>query len=146
MGTEMSDPTEQDDTTGDNEVERVDPDSHDAVSEHGNATGNTVEGIPAWIFGVSALAVLAMIGILGFVTPGFFVTEVLDQAAVQNGVRSVLVNDYKLRNVGEIACPQDQQVLPARDFICTATVDNAPAQIRVVIRDSSGHYLVSRPN
>jgi Domain of unknown function (DUF4333) len=102
--------------------------------------------VPPWLLAISVLALLTMVGILGFITPGFFVTKVFDQAAVQNGVRSVLINDYRLRDVGEVLCPAGQRVVPARDFICVARVNNSPAQVRVVIRDSSGQYQVSRPN
>lgn len=102
--------------------------------------------VPPWLLGVATLALVAMVAVLGFGTPGFFVTTVFDQAAVQNGVRSVLINDYRLSNVRAVVCPAGQQVLPARDFVCVAQVDNSPAQVRVVIQDRAGHYRVSRPN
>jgi uncharacterized protein DUF4333 len=103
-------------------------------------------GVPPWLFGVSVLALVAIVMVLGFVIPGFFVTKVFDQVAVQNGVRSVLVNDYRVQNVAEVVCPADQRVLAGRDFTCLARINNSPAQVRVVIKDSTGRYQVSRPN
>jgi hypothetical protein len=102
--------------------------------------------VPPWLFGASVLVLVGMIAVLGFVTPGFFVTKVFDPVAVQNGVRSVLVGDYRLTGVHEILCPADQRVLPGRDFTCVARIGGSAAQVRVIIRDADGHYLVSRPN
>jgi len=36
------------------------------------------------------VVVLAAVGVLGFVTPGFFVSKVFDASAVQTGVQKIL--------------------------------------------------------
>jgi hypothetical protein len=108
---------------------------------------NQADGsVPPWLFGVAVLVLVTMVVVLSFVTPGFFVTKVFDQVAVQNGVRSILIDDYRIQNVAEVVCPAGQRVLPGRDFTCVTRINNSPAQVRVVIRDSSGRYQVSRPN
>lgn len=101
--------------------------------------------VPTWAYSVGAVVLLAMVIVLGFVRPGFFVTKVFDPVAVQNGVRSVLVNSYRV-NVSEVICPANQRVLAGRDFTCMVKVDGSTAQVQIVIRDAEGHYQVSRPN
>ena len=58
---------------------------------------------------VAALVVVVVL-VLGFVTPGWFVTRVFDAAAVQTGVAKVLADDYATDGVADVRCPQNVQV------------------------------------
>lgn len=107
--------------------------------------GETTTSVPVWLFLAAALVLATVVGVLGFITPGYFTTKVLDQAALQNGVRSILQNDYRLTNVAEVVCPPNQKVLPGRDFDCVVRINNAPAQVRVLIQTKDGRYTVGRP-
>ncbi|WP_028935879.1 DUF4333 domain-containing protein [Pseudonocardia spinosispora] len=103
------------------------------------------KGVPVWLFLAAALILATVVGVLGFISPGYFTTKVLDQAALQNGVRTILQNDYRLTNVAEVVCPPNQKVLPGRAFECVARINNAPAQVRVLIQTKDGRYTVGRP-
>lgn len=104
-----------------------------------------VKSVPVWLFLVAALILSTVVGVLGFINPGYFVTKVLDQTALQNGVRTVLQNDYRLPNVADVVCPPNQKVLPGRDFDCQVKINNAPAMVRVLIQSKDGRYTVGRP-
>jgi hypothetical protein len=92
------------------------------------------------------VAVLVVGGILGFVTPGFFVTKVFDTAAVQQGVQKVLTTDYKIEGVGDVRCPANVQVKVGETFTCTTTVNGKPANIQITIKSADGSYEVGRPS
>jgi hypothetical protein len=100
--------------------------------------------VSAWLFVAVLVALVSTVAVLGFVTPGYFVTTVFDQAAVQNGVRTILRDEYRLR-VSEVVCPPNQQVLPARSFTCVATIDGRRSEVPVVIQDRDGRYRVGQP-
>ena len=92
-----------------------------------------------------AIVLLGVAGVLGFDRPGFFVPT-LDQVAVQNGVRSVLLLDYHLVNVTTVVCPGNQKVVPGRAFDCIAVIDNVRDRVHVRVRSRDGHYEVGRPS
>lgn len=101
--------------------------------------------VPGWLLAVVLVAVVGVVGVLGFVTPGYFVTRVLDQASVQDGVRSILRTQYHLPGASEVGCPSGQPVRPDATFDCTVTVDGRPATVTVRLKDDQGGYEVSRP-
>lgn len=119
----------------------------DVPSGSGDAweMGEPGRGVPPWLIGVAAFVLLAVVGVLGFIKPGYFTTAVLQQSAVRDGVRSVLRNDYRLTNVSDVQCPKNEKVQPGGEFVCTAWVNNALVRIRVVVTDQVGHYQVGRP-
>jgi hypothetical protein len=84
--------------------------------------------------------------VLGFFWPGFFVTKVFDRAALEAGVRSILVESYRVPNVTDVYCPSQQKVSAGRAFACIAQINGSPTQVRVMISDDNGRYLVNRPN
>ncbi len=88
---------------------------------------------------------LAVVGVLGFVRPGYFVTKVFDASAVQNGVKTVLTNDYKLVDVSDPVCPANQKVTVNEKFTCTVTVDGEPKTVEVTVKTSDGAYEVAPP-
>jgi hypothetical protein len=146
-------PHEAPGTTAATEVAQWWPGSPDAsgaaspgAASRGAADRRARRGLPGWVTALAAVALLALVGVLGFIRPGFFVTKVFDQAAVQNGVRAVLVHSYRITGVSEVVCPGTQRVLPGRDFYCVARVNNTPSRVRVLPTDTMGHYQVSRPD
>lgn len=96
----------------------------------------------------AVVVVVAAVCVLGFFKPGFFVTTVLDQNAVQNGVKTVLSagppKGYG-QPVSSVSCPAQQEVKPGATFDCTAVVDGQKKTVTVTVKDSDGNYEVGQP-
>lgn len=75
----------------------------------------------------------------------FFRAKVLDQAAVQKGVQSVLTDSYDLQNVTNVKCPKDEKVEVNSSFTCNVTVDGESRTVTIKIIDEDGTYEVSKP-
>lgn len=100
---------------------------------------------PIWIAVAVVVLAAAAVGVLGFVTPGWFTTKVFDQSAVQDGVKKILTEKYNERNVESATCPADQEVKKDRKFDCTVTVDGEDRTVTITPRDDNGEYEVSQP-
>ncbi|WP_236793020.1 DUF4333 domain-containing protein [Amycolatopsis sp. GM8] len=96
-----------------------------------------------WIVAGVVIVVVAALGITGFWMPGFFVTKVLDQSAVQDGVKQML-STYGV-TADSVSCPAKQAVKAGNTFTCTATVGGKQEQISVTVLDTDGNYQVGRP-
>ncbi len=94
--------------------------------------------------GVGVLIVAAVL-VLGFVTPGFFVSKVFDTAAVQTGVQKTLTDSYGIQGVTGVTCGQNIAVTAGNTFTCDATIAGKPARIPVKITSNAGDYEVGRP-
>lgn len=107
------------------------------------------KGGGAWIWVVAAVVVLAAgaFGILGFVTPGFLTSKVFDEQAVQNGVKTVLVDKYGVPedSIGGVTCPAEQKVEKDHKFTCTATIDGQEQKINITVLNEDGEYRVEPP-
>ena len=99
-----------------------------------------------WLVPLVGLSLGASIGVLGFVTPGLFVSRVFDDEALQDGVRLVLERDFHLAQVTELQCPRHQPVEPHTVFLCAVRINGAPSTVPVVIQDETGRYAVGRPS
>jgi hypothetical protein len=100
---------------------------------------------PPWTtLAVAAAAVVAIL-VLGFVAPGWFVTRVLDPAAVQNGVTRILTDDYGVDGLADVRCPEGVEVAAGASFTCDATIDGDPVTVPVRVTDGDGAYEVGRP-
>lgn len=98
-----------------------------------------------WVLAGVAAALAAAVLVLGFVVPGWFVTRVLDSAAVQEGVAVVLTDDYRADGVADVRCPSDVKIVAGAAFSCEATIDGDPVTVPVRIIDDDGGYEVGRP-
>ncbi|WP_214405066.1 DUF4333 domain-containing protein [Pseudonocardia lacus] len=107
------------------------------------AQGGGRSKLPFIVAGVVVL-VLAAVGVLGFVTPGFFVTKVFDTQAVQAGVQKVLTDEYGL-TVESVTCGQNIRVDNGATFECDATIDGQPQKVPVKVTSADGDYEVGRP-
>jgi hypothetical protein len=101
--------------------------------------------VARWLIGAAVVVLLAVAAVLGFVTPGLLVTRVLDQFAVQDGVRAVLQHDHRLGNVTSVLCPPNQRAVPGHSFDCTAVINNNWVDVPVVIQSRDGRYQVGLP-
>ncbi|MFC4947762.1 DUF4333 domain-containing protein [Pseudonocardia sp. GCM10023141] len=96
------------------------------------------------ILGAVVVLIIAAVAVLGFVTPGFFVSKVFDTAAVQNGVTKVLNDSYAVKATG-VTCDKDVKVVKGATFSCKATVDGAQVTVPIRITGDDGAYEVGRP-
>jgi hypothetical protein len=98
-----------------------------------------------WIvLGVLA-ALVVVVAVLGFVTPGWFVKKVFDRAAVENGVKQILTTEYRIDGVGPVSCPSGQEVKQGATFTCTAQVGGKQKNITITVKSSAGEYEVGQP-
>jgi hypothetical protein len=94
---------------------------------------------------VAVVVVLAAVGVLGFVAPGFFVTKVFDNQAVQTGVTKILTQNYKIAGVTGVTCPAQQEVKDGVTFECTANVAGKPVSVPITVKGTGGNYEVGAP-
>ncbi|PMR60488.1 hypothetical protein C1A38_14295 [Verrucosispora sp. ts21] len=92
----------------------------------------------------SAVVVVALVVVLALVWPGLLHTKVFDTAAVQQGVLSVLRDDYRL-DADLVACPPDQPVTVGSRFSCSAQIAGVPTAITVTVLSTDGRFEVARP-
>lgn len=99
-----------------------------------------------WVLGgLGAVLVVAVVLVLGFVTPGWFVRSVFDASSVEKGVTDILRHSYRLGGVGQVSCPPDQPVEPGHHFDCTASVGAEQKTVTVTVKNDKGVYEVGHP-
>ena len=108
------------------------------------------KGMIYGIVGGIAALFLVVIGILGFVVPGFFVSTELDVNKANSGVQSILTdetNGYGAKNVKDVRCNNgaNPQVKKGGTFDCTVSIDGAAKRVTVTFQDDKGTYEVGRP-
>jgi len=110
------------------------------------------KGGGAWIWIVMVVVVLGVAAflVLGLVTPGFLNTKVFDKAALEGdqGVKKVLVNDYKVEDIESVTCPADQEVKQGNKFQCKVKVGgNDPKEltVQITVTSDDGLYQVALP-
>lgn len=97
-----------------------------------------------------ALLLIAVVLVLGFWQPGFFVTTKLDVTKAQAGVQQVLTdetNGYGAKNVKDVSCNHGQNpiVKKGTSFDCDVSIDGAKKRVTVTFQDNKGTYEVGRP-
>jgi Domain of unknown function (DUF4333) len=102
------------------------------------------------IIGVLAALIVAVVLVMGFWKPGFFITTELDVNKAQTGVQQILtdqVNGYGVKNVKDVKCNDGKNptVKKGETFNCDASVDGQHKQVTVTFQDDSGTYEVGRP-
>jgi hypothetical protein len=102
------------------------------------------------IIGLLAALVVAVVAVLGFWKPGFFVTTKLDVNAAQSGVQQILTdesNGYGAKNVKDVKCNNGESptVKKGDTFNCEVSIDGTKRQVTVTFQDNNGTYEVGRP-
>ncbi len=102
------------------------------------------------VIGLLAAIIVAVVLVLGFWKPGFFVTTKLDVSAAQSGVQQILTdeaNGYGAKNVKDVKCNSGQSptVKKGDTFNCEVSIDGTKRQVTVTFQDDSGTYEVGRP-
>jgi hypothetical protein len=107
-------------------------------------------GAGIWIAMVVVVLAVAAFLVLGLVTPGFLNTKVFDQNALQGdeGVKKILVDDYKVPDIESVSCPADQEVKQGNKFECTVKVggeDPKELTVQITVTSDDGQYQVALP-
>lgn len=93
--------------------------------------------------------VAAVVLILGFAAPGFFLGRQLDVRQAQAGIEQLLVDPggYGAKNVDGVVCNggHNPTVKKGTTFTCEATIDSVRWQFPVRFTDDAGSYEVGRP-
>jgi hypothetical protein len=102
------------------------------------------------VIGLLAAIIVAVVLVLGFWKPGFFVTTKLDIDAAQTGVQRILTdesNGYGAKNVQNVKCNDGQNptVTKGGTFDCEVSIDGTKRQVTVTFQDDDGTYEVGRP-
>ena len=102
------------------------------------------------VLGVLAALVLAIVLVMGFWKPGFFVTTTLDVTKAQQGVTQILTdesNGYGAKNVKDVRCNNGENptVKKGDTFNCEVSIDGTKRQVTVTFQDDKGTYEVGRP-
>ncbi|MFD6568699.1 DUF4333 domain-containing protein [Micromonospora profundi] len=110
------------------------------------STGGPPERLAEARGGVALPLVLliVLVAVLGAVWPGFFKQKVFDAAAVQQGVLTVLRDDYQL-DADNVACPTGQPVEVDSRFSCSAQIAGAPKTVTITVKSSDGRFEVGLP-
>ncbi len=102
------------------------------------------------IVGLLAALVVAVVLVLGFWKPGFFVTTKLDVNSAQSGVQQILTDEsdgYGAKNVKDVKCNNGESptVKKGETFDCEVSIDGTKRQVTVTFQDDDGTYEVGRP-
>ena len=116
-------------------------------SEEGSKRSLAVIG---GVVGALAAVIVAVVLVLGFWKPGFFVTTKLDVNAAQSGVQQILTdetNGYGAENVNSVRCNNgvSPTVKKGDTFSCEVSIDGTKRQVTVTFQDDNGTYEVGRP-
>jgi hypothetical protein len=71
--------------------------------------------------------------------------KVFDQAAVQDTVKRILTEDYKVDGVKDVTCPAKQEVKDASTFDCAVSVGDAVKKVTITVTGTDGAYRVGSP-
>jgi hypothetical protein len=70
--------------------------------------------------------------------------RVLDGASLNNGVRNILENDYKIA-MDEVVCPDNEPAAVGNRFTCTMAVAGQQKQVPITVKTADGRYEVGQP-
>lgn len=101
-----------------------------------------------WVLGgAGALVVVAaaVVLVLGFVAPGWFVRSVFDASSVEKGVEQTLKGSYGLAGVGSVSCPGGQPVRTGDRFDCQVRIGAEDKTVTVTVKTDKGVYEVGHP-
>ena len=102
------------------------------------------------VIGVLLAIIVAVVAVMGFWKPGFFITTKLDINKAQQGVQDILSNDntgYGLKDVHNVKCNggENPTVKNGGTFTCEVTIGNNLQKLTVKFVDDKGTYEVGRP-
>ncbi|MHA6804768.1 DUF4333 domain-containing protein [Salinifilum ghardaiensis] len=101
--------------------------------------------LPWLLSGGAAAVVLAVVAVLGFVAPGWFVRPVFDAAGVQKGIAQTLRDSYRIGDVEQVRCPSGQRVAAGHQFDCRVRIGGETQVVTISVKNDRGVYEVGHP-
>ncbi|WP_433869288.1 DUF4333 domain-containing protein [Saccharopolyspora sp. CA-218241] len=101
--------------------------------------------LPWVLTAVGLVVVAAVVGVLGFIAPGWFNRTVLDASSVEKGVERTLAESYQLAGIEQVRCPEGEPVEPGRRFECQVRVDGQTRTVVITVKNERGVYEVGHP-
>ncbi|MGH3864281.1 DUF4333 domain-containing protein [Actinokineospora sp.] len=99
-----------------------------------------------WIGVVVVVLLAGAFAVTAFFKPGFMVTKVFDQSAMQEGVKSILTDKYNIEKVESVTCPSNKAVKKDTQFTCEATIAGEKRTVNITVRNDAGEYEVAPPS
>jgi hypothetical protein len=97
----------------------------------------------AWGTAITAALVgAAAATVITLVVSGQFVRPVFTGAAVEEGVQSVLEDEFGLADVQDVTCPEEPSASAGAEFACGFTTGDRQFSVQIRVLDSGGQYLV----
>lgn len=91
------------------------------------------------------LLTAALLGVVGFLAPGWFVRTVFDAQSVQKGVEQTLRDSYQINGVQRVQCPSGEPVRTGNQFDCQVRIDGQNKVVPVSVKTERGVYEVGHP-
>jgi hypothetical protein len=98
-----------------------------------------------WVIGGAIFALIVVVA--GFLSwqLGLFRNDVLDTRSVQDGIISVLKNNFGENDVRSARCPADQPVKTGVTFDCTVTVAGQEKTVSIRVLNDKPEFEVGAP-
>ena len=71
--------------------------------------------------------------------------RVFDARTMESSVRKLLLDTYKIANVGAVSCPPAQPVADGTKFQCTVDIAGAQKHVPIAVTGAAGEYKVDPP-
>lgn len=71
--------------------------------------------------------------------------KVFDEAAVQDSVKRILTDDYKVEGIKDVTCPPKQEVKEGGTFDCAVSVGDSVKKVTITVTSAEGAYKVGAP-
>ncbi|MDT7726045.1 MAG: hypothetical protein QOI21_2621 [Actinomycetota bacterium] len=68
--------------------------------------------------------------------------KVFDQTAVQESVKKILTDSYKVEGIKTVSCPADQEVKVGGTFDCAVALGDVVKKVTLTITSDTGDYEV----
>jgi hypothetical protein len=69
--------------------------------------------------------------------------KIFDQAAVQDSVKRILTDDYKVEGITTVTCPAKQDVKEGSTFDCAVALADVVKKVTLTVTSDEGDYEVS---
>jgi hypothetical protein len=71
--------------------------------------------------------------------------RVFDESVVQQGIVSILKDQYMIADVKSAKCPSDQPVKVGKTFECTVVVGGETMKVKITTKSADGEFEVGQP-
>lgn len=98
------------------------------------------------IAGIIALVLIAAGGAVAWQFGLIHFSDVLDEQALETGVKQVLTNNYGEADVTAVDCPSGQPVTSGHRFSCTVEISGATKEVGVRVLNGEPEFEVGAPH